>query len=398
MPTIIAVDAMGADRAPKPEVEGALLAARHYDVEVVLVGKEDVIRAELDLHRFWRRLPISIVNAAQVIGMQEKAAQAVRSKRDSSMRVGLRMVRDGQAEGFVTAGNTGAAMATAKMVLGAIPGVDRPALAAVFPTAQGTATILIDVGANVDSKPQNLQQFAIMGDEYFKSIFAGRFPSADRPRVGLLSIGEEESKGNELTREAYKLIKELPMNFVGNVEGRDLYNGKADVLVCDGFVGNVALKISEGMVETVRFLLKQSLQATISSQVGMLLVAEGVCRLQEAARLLGVRRRAAAGHQGRVHREPRFVECQCHQECDSGGNGVRQQQAEPHHRRAHRRGQPEPEPPCCRVGPARPGGDRIGLGRISKCVEEAAGKGRKPIPRRLKRPRNDRNTGLLQRT
>jgi glycerol-3-phosphate acyltransferase PlsX len=271
MPTIIAVDAMGADRAPKPEVEGAILAARHYDVEVVLVGKEEVIQAELDLHRFWRRLPISIASAREVIGMQEKAAQAVRSKRDSSMRVGLRMVRDGEAAGFVTAGNTGAAMATAKMVLGAIPGVDRPALAAVFPTAQGTATILIDVGANVDSKPQNLQQFAIMGDVYFRNIFAGKFPSAEHPRVGLLSIGEEESKGNELTKEAYKLIKELPMNFVGNVEGRDLYNGKADVLVCDGFVGNVALKISEGMVETVRFLLKQSLQATISSQVGYLL-------------------------------------------------------------------------------------------------------------------------------
>ena len=262
---------MGADRAPKPEVEGALLATRHYDVEVVLVGKEDAIRAELDLHPFWRRRPIRIVNAREVIGMQEKAAQAVRSKRDSSMRVGLRMVRDGKADGFVTAGNTGAAMATAKMVLGAIAGVDRPALAAVFPTAQGTATILIDVGANVDSKPQNLQQFAIMGDVYFRTIFAGRFASAENPRVGLLSIGEEESKGNELTRESYKLIKELTMNFVGNVEGRDLYNGKADVLVCDGFVGNVALKISEGMVETVRFLLKQSLQATISSQVGFLL-------------------------------------------------------------------------------------------------------------------------------
>lgn len=271
MPTIIALDAMGADRAPKPEVEGAILAARHYDVEVVLVGKEEVIKAELDGHRFWRRLPISIVNAREVIGMQDKVAQAVRAKRDSSMRVGLRLVRDAKASGFVTAGNTGAAMATAKMVLGAIPGVDRPALAAVFPTAQGTATILIDVGANVDSKPQNLQQFAIMGDVYFRTIFAGRFASAEHPRVGVLSIGEEESKGNDLTREAYKLIKELPMNFVGNVEGRDLYNGKADVLVCDGFVGNVALKISEGMVETVRFLLKQSLQATISSQVGMLL-------------------------------------------------------------------------------------------------------------------------------
>ena len=174
-----------------------------------------MVRAELDLHRFWRRLPISIVNAREVIGMQEKAAQAVRTKRDSSLRVGLRMVRDGKAAGFVTAGNTGAAMATAKMVLGAIPGVDRPALAAVFPTAQGTATILIDVGANVDSKPQNLQQFAIMGDVYFRSYICGRFPSAEHPRVGLLSIGEEESKGNELTREAYKLHQGAAHEFRG---------------------------------------------------------------------------------------------------------------------------------------------------------------------------------------
>lgn len=262
---------MGADRAPKPEVEGAILAARHYGVRVLLVGREDVIRAELDLHPVWERLPIEIVHASEVIGMHEKAAQAVRSKRDSSMRVGLRLVRDGKADGFVSAGNTGACMATAKMVLGALPGVDRPALATAFPTIGGTATVLIDVGANVDSKPQNLQQFAIMGDVYFRTIFAGRFATSDHPRVGLLSIGEEESKGNELTREAYKLIKDLPLNFVGNVEGRDLYNGKADVLVCDGFVGNVALKISEGMAEAVRFLLKQSLQATITRQVGFLL-------------------------------------------------------------------------------------------------------------------------------
>ena len=262
---------MGSDRAPKPEVEGAILAARHYDVEVVLVGKEEVIRGELDLHRFWSRLPISIVNAREIIGMQDKVAQAVRSKRDSSMRVGLRLVRDGKAAGFVTAGNTGAAMATAKMVLGAIPGVDRPALAAVFPTAQGTATILIDVGANVDSKPQNLQQFAIMGEVYFRTIFAGRFSTAERPRVGVLSIGEEESKGNDLTRQAHTLLKELPLNFVGNVEGRDLYNGNVDVIVCDGFVGNVALKISEGLVQTVRYILKESLRTTITRQVGFLL-------------------------------------------------------------------------------------------------------------------------------
>ena len=262
---------MGADKAPKPEIEGAILAARHYGVRVLLVGQESVIKDELALHPASRRLPIEIVPASEVIGMHEKAAQAVRSKRDSSMRVGLRLVRDGKADGFVSAGNTGAVMATAKMVLGALPGVDRPALATAFPTTLGTATILIDVGANVDSKAQNLQQFAIMGDVYFRTIFAGRFPTAEHPRVGLLSIGEEESKGNDLTREAYKLIKDLPLNFVGNVEGRDLFNGEADVLVCDGFVGNVALKISEGLADAVRFLLKQSLQATITRQVGFLL-------------------------------------------------------------------------------------------------------------------------------
>jgi glycerol-3-phosphate acyltransferase PlsX len=271
MPTTIAVDAMGADRAPKPEVDGAILAARHYDVQVLLVGQESLIRQELKFHPLWKRLPIEIVHASEVIGMHEKAAKAVRAKRDSSMRVGLRLVREGRAAGFVSAGNTGACMATAKMVLGALPGVDRPALAAVFPTAQGSATILIDVGANVDSKPENLQQFAIMGDVYYRAIFSGQSDNASRPRVGLLSVGEEETKGNELTRESYKLIRELPLNFVGNVEGRDLFNGKADVLVCDGFVGNVALKICEGMAETVRYLLRQSLQATITRQVGFIL-------------------------------------------------------------------------------------------------------------------------------
>src|SRR5256885_15596141 len=242
MPTVVAVDAMGSDRAPKPEVEGAILACRHHGVQILLVGREPEIREELkreiEKHPTVKNLPIDVIHATEVIGMSEKAATAVRSKRDSSMRVGLRLVREGRAAGFVTAGNTGAAMATAKMVLGALPGVDRPALAAVFPTAAGTAAILLDVGANVDSKPHNLEQFAIMGEIYYRSIFG-----KNRPRVGILSIGEEESKGNELTREAYKLVKTLPLNFKGNVEGRDLYNGNLDVIVCDGFVGNVALKI-----------------------------------------------------------------------------------------------------------------------------------------------------------
>ena len=266
MPGVIALDAMGSDRAPKPEIEGAIQAARHHGVHVILVGPEPMLRAELTRYSAAAGLPIEIAHASEVITMDDKAVQAVRAKRDSSMRVGLRLVREGLALGFVTAGNTGAAMATAKMVLGAIPGVDRPALAAVFPTAVGTAAELLDVGANVDCKPHNLEQFAVMGEIYYRSMFG-----TQRPRVGLLSIGEEETKGNELTREAFQLLKRLPINFVGNVEGRDLYNGEVDVIVADGFVGNVALKISEGVAHLVRNTLKETLRATITRQVGYLL-------------------------------------------------------------------------------------------------------------------------------
>jgi phosphate acyltransferase len=266
MPSAIALDAMGSDRAPRPEIEGAIQASRQYGVRVVLVGPEPALRAELRRNSAAASLPIEIVHASEVITMEDKAVQAVRAKRDSSLRMGLRMVRDGQAVGFVTAGNTGAAMATAKIVLGAIPGVDRPALAAVFPTAPGTAAILLDVGANVDCKPHNLEQFAVMGEIYFRSMFGTR-----RPRVGLLSIGEEETKGNELTREAFQLLRQLSLNFVGNVEGRDLYNGEVDVIVTDGFVGNVALKVSEGVANLVRYTLKETLKATITRQVGYLL-------------------------------------------------------------------------------------------------------------------------------
>src|SRR5690349_16388864 len=230
MPTVIALDAMGSDRAPKPEIEGAILASRQYGVRVILIGIEPTVRAELERHPAASGLPIEIVHASEVITMDDKAVQAVRAKRDSSLRVGLRLVRDGVASGFVTAGNTGAAMATAKMVLGAIPGVDRPALAAVFPTALGTAASLLDVGANVDCKPHNLEQFAVMGETYFRSMFGTR-----RPRVGLLSIGEEENKGNDLTLASFELLKQLPINFIGNVEGRDIYSGKVDVIVADGF-------------------------------------------------------------------------------------------------------------------------------------------------------------------
>ena len=263
MPIDIVVDAMGSDKAPEPEVRGAILAARQFGVRVHLVGPEEVVRPILRQHLHGQKLPVFIVPASEWITMTDKAAQAVRNKRDSSMRVGLKMVREGRAAGFLTAGNTGAAMATAKVVLGALPGVDRPALAAAFPTVLNTAAVLLDVGANVDCTAVNLEQFAVMGDIYCRSIFGMR-----RPRIGLLSIGEEEGKGNDLTREAFQLLKRLPINFIGNVEGRDLYNGHVDVIVADGFVGNVALKTSEGVARLVRAVLKETLKSTITSQVG----------------------------------------------------------------------------------------------------------------------------------
>jgi glycerol-3-phosphate acyltransferase PlsX len=291
---------MGSDRAPRPEIEGALLAVRHYPgVKVLLVGPEERLKHELAVHPTAHSAPVEVVHASQVIGMDEKPVQAVRTKKDSSMHVGLRLVRDKKVIGFVTAGNTGAAMATAKMVLGALPGADRPALANVFPTSTGRPAILIDVGANVDSKPHNLAQFAVMGEIYYRAIF-----SKSKPTVGLLSIGEEETKGNELTRETFALMKDLPVNFIGNVEGRDLYNGRVDVIVCDGFVGNVALKISEGLVEAVRFLLKESLNSTITSQVGALLARKAFTNFGRrldyseygGAPLLGIKGVAIVGH------------------------------------------------------------------------------------------------------
>src|ERR1051326_7163652 len=241
----MAVDAMGGDDAPKPEVEGAIRAAKTLGVKVVLVGREDAVQRELDCHEDSASLPIEVHHASEQITMHDSAARAVRSKRDSSLRVASRLVRDGCAQGFVSAGNTGAVMATAKMVQGVVPGVDRPALAGVFPTLSGSPVVMVDVGANVDSSPHMLAQFAIMGEMYSRVILR-----RENPRVGLLSIGEEEHKGNEMTRAAMPLLKSLPINFIGNVEGRDIYTGKADVIVCDGFIGNVALKVSEGLVRS----------------------------------------------------------------------------------------------------------------------------------------------------
>jgi glycerol-3-phosphate acyltransferase PlsX len=295
----IALDAVGSDKAPEPEIRGAILACRTLPVRVHLIGPEAELRDLLDEYLENEDLPIVIHHASERIGMEEKAAHAVRSKKDSSMRVGLKLVREGKVAGFVTAGNTGAAMATAKMVLGALPGVDRPALATPMPASTGSPCVLLDVGANVDCKPQNLAQFALMGEIYARTVL-----KITEPRVGLLSIGEEETKGNDLTREAFPLLKALPINFIGNVEGRDIFSGLADVIVCDGFVGNVALKTSEGVGRFVREVLRDSLTKTVTRQVGALLSRQAFNEFRHrldyreygGAPLLGVRGICIIGH------------------------------------------------------------------------------------------------------
>jgi glycerol-3-phosphate acyltransferase PlsX len=308
MPIDIVVDAMGSDKAPESEIRGAILAARTLDVRVHLVGPQAILRPALDRAlrsrfpvRYGRKRPqIEIVHASEWISMEDKAAQSVRAKRDSSMRVGLRMVRDGTAAGFFTAGNTGAAMATAKMVLGMLAGVHRPGLSTILPTSQGIPSILLDVGANVDCDPDNLVQFAVMGDIYARNVL-----HIANPRVGLLSIGEEDSKGNSLTRDTFPLLQALPgMNFIGNIEGRDLFDGHADVIVCDGFVGNVAIKTCEGTARLVSVLLRQSLKSTVTSQVGALLSRRAFQDFKKrvdyseygGAPLLGVRGVCIIGH------------------------------------------------------------------------------------------------------
>jgi len=257
---------MGGDKAPVPEVDGALRAARELGHRIVLVGDRGQTQRALDKHAGARELPIQVIHAEDRITMDDHAAKAARAKKGSSMHLCARMVLDGKADGFISAGNTGACMAIAKMVLGKVPGVDRPALSGVFPTLKGTPVVVVDVGANVDCEPRMLAQFAVMGEIYSRQVL-----KVAKPRVGLLSIGEEEHKGNALTRDTTPLLKELGLNFIGNVEGRDIFSGQTDVIVCDGFVGNVALKVSEGLVEMIGGLLKESLKATVTRQIGYLL-------------------------------------------------------------------------------------------------------------------------------
>jgi len=293
----IAVDAMGGDHAPAAIVDGAVAAARHLDIQVSLVGAHAAVEQALDAHPDWRSLPVTVVDAPDVIEMADAPA-AVRRKPRASIRVAAGLVARREADALFSAGHTGATVVATHAAFGMIAGVDRPALATTIPT-RGRPAVLLDAGANVECRPQHLLQFAIMGGVYARVALG-----AASPRIGLLSIGEEATKGNELTREAHRLLEAAPINFIGNVEGNEIYSGAADVIVCDGFTGNVVLKTSEGLVDAVEMLLGDELRGTFSSQVGYLLSRRAFRRFRRrvdyseygGAPLLGAAGLAIVGH------------------------------------------------------------------------------------------------------
>jgi len=294
----IAVDAMGGDFAPRRPVDGALAAARHLGVGIDLVGRESAIRDELIRHPDADRLGVRIVDAPDVVAMDDSAAQALRRKPRSSIMVATDRLASGDANAVVSAGHTGGSVVAAHTLLGMLDGIDRPALAPMVPTGDGSA-VLLDAGATVECRPQHLAQFALLGASYARSVLG-----LASPRVGLLSIGEEPTKGNDLTREAFRLIQQLPVAFVGNVEPRGVFQGAVDVAVADGFTGNLVLKMSEGVVEMVEELLKRELESTFSSQMGYLLSQRAFRRFRRridyseygGAPLLGVRGLMVVAH------------------------------------------------------------------------------------------------------
>jgi len=294
----IAIDAMGGDEAPASIIDGALVAARHLQIGLLLVGCRDSIERELSRHPAAGWLDVQTIDTPERVDMSEAAGQALRRKPRASIRVAAEAVRDGRASALFSAGHTGASVMASVAAFGRMRGVDRPALATIIPTSARPA-VLLDSGATVECRPQHLVQFALMGAAYARVALA-----CARPRVALLSVGEEESKGNDLTREAHQLLKSAPIHFVGNVEGREVYAGRADVIVCDGFTGNITLKIGEGLVETVEALLHAELSATFGTRVGYLLSKQAYRRFRKrldyseygGAPLLGLNGLCVVGH------------------------------------------------------------------------------------------------------
>jgi len=289
---------MGGDAAPGRIIDGAIAATRHFDLGVVLVGAAGPIATWLDAHQGFDSSRVRVVNAADVIDMREAPTAALRRKPNASIKVAANLVANGEAAALFSAGHTGASVMAAIGAFGRLAGVDRPALATIIPTRRQPA-VLLDSGATVECRPQHLVQFAIMGVAYARVALGCR-----SPRVGLLSVGEEESKGNDLTREAHQLLKSAPIDFAGNVEGRHVYAGDVDVIVCDGFTGNVTLKISEGLVDAVQTLLHEELSSTFGTRVGYLLSRQAFRRFRRrvdsseygGAPLIGLNGLCIVGH------------------------------------------------------------------------------------------------------
>lgn len=301
----IAVDAMGGDFAPQAIVEGAYLASKKHGVKVILVGDEDQVSKELSRYPT-SKLPIYIHHAPHVVAMHDSPSIVIRRMKDTSVKVALDLAKEGQVNGVISAGNSGAAMALAMFIFKKLEGVDRPAIATIHPSMKGS-TVLIDSGGNVDCKPFHLVQFAIMGDAYAKYILR-----KEEPRIGVLSNGEEEGKGNELTREVHEILSKTDMNYIGYVEGRDLNSGNVDVIVCDGFVGNVALKISEGLWETISGILKWEARDNIRAKAAYFLMKRAMRRLEKrmdyseygGAPLLGINGNCVISH---GHSNPKAI-------------------------------------------------------------------------------------------
>lgn len=261
----IALDAMGGDKAPFVTVEGAVKATNEFGYQIILVGKKDVLEKQLRKHKFPKE-NIEICDAPQVVGMGESPIVSIRAKKDSSLSVAVRLVKEKKADAVVSAGNTGAMVCAATFNLRLLSGIDRPGISIVFPTSAGTTGMMIDVGANIDPKPEHLFQYALMSDAYSRYILGKPSPS-----IGLLSIGEEASKGTGFLKETHKLINGSGLNFSGNIEGRDIFIGKCDIIICDGFVGNVALKITESLAGAVGTLLKKELSKNLVTKLGSIL-------------------------------------------------------------------------------------------------------------------------------
>jgi len=293
----IVVDAMGGDHAPGVVIEGAVAAVKEYNTEVILVGDQDTIKSLLAKHKYSGDR-ISVVHTEEVIAMNESAATSVRRKRKSSIVVGVNLVRDGKADAFFSAGNTGAVVCAGTLGLGLLPGIERPGIAIVIPTVKGIS-LIIDVGANIGAKPNHLYQYGIMADVYCRCIL-----NRPNPTVGLLNIGEEEAKGTDFIKESFELLEKSSLNFIGNVEGKDLFSGKCDIIVCDGFVGNVALKVSESAAEAMQIFLKRHILSNPLGKIGLIFLLPSLKRFKRdinyaeygGAPLLGVNGVVIIGH------------------------------------------------------------------------------------------------------